>query len=122
MFEAAKALGTHLVVILNSDYQVGLKGSVPFMPEMDRKELIEAFKVVDKVIISVDKDKSVCKTLAMVKPDIFANGGDRRCENDIPEANVCKENNISMVFNVGGDKIRHSSQLIAKAINYAKNN
>ena len=45
------------------------------------------------------------KTLEMLSKnnsiDIFANGGDRKPE-DIPEEKVCAENNIKMVFGVGG--------------------
>ena len=42
----------------------------------------------------------------------FANGGDRKVEADIAEAEVCKKHNIIMQFNVGGDKIQSSSSLV----------
>ena len=44
MLEKAKKLGDYLVVILNSDYQVGLKGRVPFMAEKDRKKIVKAIR------------------------------------------------------------------------------
>lgn len=122
MFEEAKKLGDRLIVIVNNDEQVLLKGSVPFMSEYDRALIASSMKMVDWAIIAKDKDKTVCETIRFLQPDIFANGGDRRGEADIPEAEVCRELGIEMVFNVGGDKIRNSSELINKAINHAKNN
>jgi len=114
LLEESKKLGDHLVVIVNNDLQVKLKGSVPFMPEKDRAEIISAIKWVDEVFISIDKDKSVCESLKAINPDIFANGGDRN-KGNVPEAKVCEEFNIKMVDNVGGNKLRSSSILIEEA-------
>jgi len=50
----------------------------------------------------------------MIKPDIFAKGGDRTLDN-IPEADICRKLGIKMVFNVGGGKIQSSSDLIKNA-------
>lgn len=113
MFKQARALGDELIVIVNNDSQVRKKGSVEFMNENERKEIIESIRYIDKVIISVDRDSTVCKTLARISPvpHIFANGGDRRTINDIPESHICKARNIKMIFNVGGDKIQSSSWL-----------
>lgn len=112
MFKEAKKLGDKLVVILNSDHQVTLKGSKKFMDEQERKYILEAIGCVDGVIISIDKDKTQCRTLSMLKPHLFANGGDRQSETDIPEAAVCKQYGIKMVFNVGGGKVQSSSWLL----------
>ncbi|HPT08253.1 MAG TPA: adenylyltransferase/cytidyltransferase family protein [bacterium] len=114
MIEKAKKLGDYLVVIINSDRQVKLKGSVPFMPEKDRIKIIKALRDVDEVFLSIDKDKTVCKSLAKIKPDIFANGGDRKNLNDVPEYDICQKLNIKMVDGLG-KKIRSSSILIADA-------
>lgn len=121
MFNEAKKLGDELVVIINNDYQVELKGTVPFMNAIERKKIVENIKSVDKAFISLDMDKTVCLTLEALNPDIFANGGDRKNENDIPETTICKANNIQMVFNVGGDKVNSSSELIKKATNFLIN-
>jgi len=115
LFKSAKALGDKLIVILNNDYQVKLKGGVAFMSEKERTEVIRAIKYVDEVFLSVDKDRTVVKSLAKVKPDIFANGGDRKEIVDLPEAEVCKKLGIKMVFNVGGGKAQSSSWLIDRA-------
>lgn len=92
----AKSLGDKLVVIINSDYQAGLKKGKSFMAEQDRLEIIQALRCVDEVFLSIDKDKSVCKSLEHLKPDIFANGGDRSLQ-EIPETAVMKKYNIEMV-------------------------
>ncbi|MFA6524242.1 MAG: adenylyltransferase/cytidyltransferase family protein [Candidatus Paceibacterota bacterium] len=114
----AKAMGDKLIVILNNDNWLKLKGKPVFMPDKERKEIIEAFDCVDEVIISRHpkntKEMSVCKELAKIKPDIFANGGDRKDFN-IPEFTLCNDLGIKMVFNVGrGGKIRSSSELLKK--------
>lgn len=114
MIQMSKKLGDELVVIVNNDIQVALKGSVPFMSLSDRVKIVKALRDVDRVFISVDKDKTVCKSLAKVKPDIFANGGDRHSVGDVPEYAVCKKYGIKMVDGLGR-KIRASSQLIANA-------
>lgn len=114
MIERAKKLGNKLVVIVNNDYQVKLKGSVPFMSLADRVKIISALKAVDEVFVSIDRDKTVCKSLAKVKPNIFANGGDRKSLGDVPEFPICQKLGIEMVDGLG-KKIRASSELIKKA-------
>ncbi|HDY72644.1 MAG TPA: cytidyltransferase [bacterium] len=120
MFEEAKKLGTKLVVIINNDKQVKLKGSCPFINEKERMEIIASFAVVDSIILAIDEDRTVCKTLGLIKPDIFANGGDRIRKN-IPEVTVCKKINCKMVFNVGRrGKIQSSSWLLKKFLKSAR--
>ena len=119
LFEEAKKLGDYLVVIVNNDHQVELKGSVPFMKEDERLKIVESLKMVDEAVLSKDIDRTVCKTLERVAPDIFANGGDRNNINDIPEAEVCKRLGIEMSFNVGGGKQQASSELIKNAVKKA---
>jgi|SRR3989338_8459616 len=120
MIKRAKKLGGYLVVIVNNDYQVKLKGSVPFMPEQDRLKIVKALRDVDEVFLSIDKYKwpngavPVIKSLAKVKPDIFANGGDRKSFGDVPEYDICRKLKIKMVDGLG-KKIRASSTLIAEA-------
>lgn len=114
LFEEAKKLGDVLIVIVNNDAQQKLKGSVPFMRLAERVTLLQALKPVDMVVVSVDKDPTVCKTLEAVRPDIFANGGDR-CEGNVPESSVCETLGIKMVYGVGGGKINSSSKLIYEA-------
>lgn len=105
----AKELGDSLVVIVNNNYQCKLKKGKPFMDQNDRIEIIKALRFVDEVFLSIDQDRTVRKSLEVVKPDIFANGGDR-ATSEVPETPVCKKYNIKMVDGLG-DKIRSSSNL-----------
>lgn len=114
MIQKAKTLGDKLVAIINNDYQVKLKGSVPFMSLADRVKIVSALRDVDEVFVAIDRDKTVKKSLLKLRPDIFANGGDRKSVNDVPEFEICQKCNIKMVDGLG-KKIRASSVLIAEA-------
>jgi len=122
----AKKLGDELIVVINNDNWLKKKKGKEFMSEEERKEIIEALSPVDKVIVSFHKenpeDMSVCEEIRKIKPDIFANGGDRKPGDiDLPPAEyeVCEELGIEMVFNVGkGGKVRSSSELLKE---YSKN-
>lgn len=130
MFWEAKKMGDELVVILNNDNWFSIKGRHLFMPEQERKEIIEALKPVDRVILSYHKpskkkfdrtsrEYSVCQELEDLKPDIFANGGDR-FESDVPEVATCQKIGCRLVFNVGqGGKVQSSSWLLEKYLKKA---
>ena len=45
--ESAKKLGDFLIVFVNNDNQVELKGSVPFMNEEERSRIVSKIKDVD---------------------------------------------------------------------------
>ena len=107
--QLAKKLGDNLIVIINNNLQAELKKGSTFMDEKDRMEIVAALRCVDEVFLSIDTDKSVCKSLEHIKPDIFANGGDRLLD-EIPETAVMKKYNIKMVDGLGS-KIRSSSDL-----------
>ena len=91
---AARNLGDFLIVIVNSDDQVKIKGSVPFMNQDDRLRIIRNIKGVDRAVIAIDEDGSVCKTIReefkrlqndpYFEEMVFANGGDRK-EGGVPE-------------------------------------
>lgn len=122
LIREAKELGDFLVVIVNNDEQVKLKGSCPFMPEQERVDIIKAIKYVDEVILSIDKDATQGESLRMVAnkyPDtklFFAKGGDRHSGN-LPESETkaCKDFNIEIINGVGGEKVQSSSWLIKNA-------
>ncbi len=117
LIREAKNLGDFLIVIVNNDKQVKIKGSVPFMLEQERIEIVKALRYADDVILSIDEDNSVIKSLELVasrnpnKDLVFAKGGDRNVGN-IPEKEVCQRLGIDIVSGVGGDKIQSSSSLI----------
>ncbi|MCK4259897.1 MAG: adenylyltransferase/cytidyltransferase family protein [Halanaerobiales bacterium] len=113
LFERAKKFGDKLVVIVNNEkQQVNKKGELIHEVE-DIKYILKSLRMVDKVIISIDKDGTVCKTLKKLNPDVFANGGDRVLDN-VPEVEICKSMGIIMRWNVGGKKMLSSSEIIRR--------
>jgi len=107
--ELAAKLGDHLTVIVNNDYQCELKKTKSFMSEDDRVKIIQSIQYVDSAFLSIDSDLTVCESLKIVRPNVFANGGDRHVK-EIPESVVCKELGIEMIDGLG-NKIRSSSDL-----------
>ena len=105
----SKKLGDYLIVIINNNHQCTLKKGKHFMDENDRAKIFEAIEGVDEVFISIDQDRTVCKSLEKIRPDIFTNGGDRH-NKEIPEAVVCKKYGIELLDGLG-KKIRSSSDL-----------
>jgi len=118
LFKEAKKLGDQLVVIINNDNWLMKKKGYVFMPQKERKELIGALRVVDKVILTGHppnpKDMSVAKELRKLRPNIFANGGDRPSQSlPKPEKTVCKAIGCKMVYSIGrGGKVQSSSWLL----------
>ena len=110
MLEEAAMHGS-LTVIINSDDWLRRKKGYVFMPWEERAEIISAFSCVDNVVEAKDDDRTVCETLKEIRPDIFANGGDRGATNT-PESVLCEELGIEMIYNVGGGKVRSSSHLV----------
>jgi|TARA_B100001059_G_C17517683_1_gene419126 cytidyltransferase-like protein len=117
LFEKAKVNGDELWVIVNSDYQRKLKGSKEFMEEDERLTIIKAIRLVNKALVSIDKDKTQRETLSYLakkyisKYDLFfANGGDQN-NKSIPELGVCKDIGIGLIEGLG-NKIQSSSWLL----------
>jgi cytidyltransferase-like protein len=108
--EKAKALGGNLIVIVNNDLQAILKKGKPFMSEKERIVIVDSLRCVDYVFLSIDTDATVCKSLAMIKPNVFTKGGDR-FSLEIPEAKICLDNGIALMDGLGS-KIQSSSKLI----------
>ena len=113
-FKAAKELGDHLVVGLNSDEWLTRKKGRPFMPLQERFALVSALGIVDEVIVYNDDDGSSSDAIRLTRmryPEaeiVFANGGDRTQEN-IPEMVF---DDIEFVFGVGGENKKNSSSWI----------
>lgn len=121
MIEAGKALGDKLIVIVNNDKQQLIKKGKIILDEKNRLRLMRALRDVNGVVLSVDEDPAVKKTLEMIAKQhpgdalIFANGGDRDSEKAIPEVEVCNRYGIEMVFGVGGSEKSESSTRINRA-------
>ena len=116
-FQKAKNMADELFVIVNSDCQRELKGSKPFQDEAERILIVNNIKAVDKVFLSIDKDRTVCNTIEKIFEEFgsifklyFANGGDQN-NNIIPEKDICNRLGIKLIDGLG-DKIQSSSWLI----------
>jgi len=126
MIEAAAAMGDKLIVIVNNDVQQVLKKDKIILPEENRARLIKALRYVDEVVIAVDNDPPVIRTLHAIADAYpgheltFANGGDRDSEKVIPEGDVARERNITLVFGVGGNEKADSSTRINQALGHQK--
>ncbi len=114
-FEEAKTYSHELWVIVNNDYQVDLKyKDKVFMDEDERVKIISSLKIVDRVFLSIDKDRSVCETLRNIiksNPNdyfIFFNSGDvkEKCR----EEETCEELGIASIYGEK-NKIQSSSWL-----------
>lgn len=101
--ELCKNLWDELRVIVNNDGQARLKTwkQEVFQDENFRTRVVSALKVVDEVMLSVDTDWSVCKSIREITKKIrekywydtkiiFGKWWDRFSWN-IPEVQVCKE-------------------------------
>ena len=118
-FSNAKLLADKLFVIVNNDYQRLLKRSMEFQNEEERMIIVSNIRTVDKAILSIDKDRTVCDTLKMIANKYgsefelaFANGGDQN-NDTIPEKTICEEIGIELIDGLG-DKIQSSSWLLNK--------
>ena len=122
MFNEAKSLanplGGELIVIINSDEFLEEKKGYVFMPFEERMEVIANLKAVDRVVASIDKDETVIETLRSLFEDlsnkisIFANGGDRKSREDVPEFTICQQYGVGLLFGLGGEKTQASSNLV----------
>ena len=104
---------------MNSDLQRELKRSKAFQDEEERMIIVSNIKAVDKAILSVDKDRTVCATIEKIVNEYgneyelaFANGGDQN-NDSIPEKPICEKLNVHLIDGLG-DKIQSSSWLLGK--------
>jgi D-beta-D-heptose 7-phosphate kinase/D-beta-D-heptose 1-phosphate adenosyltransferase len=118
-FNNPKALADQLLVIVNNDHQRARNGSREFQDENERMIIVSNIKVLEKAILSIDTDRSVCATIKMIAEQFgeefdlgFANGGDQN-NDTITERSVCEEMNVAFI-NGFGDKIQPSSWLLKK--------
>jgi cytidyltransferase-like protein len=118
-FIHAKSKGDLLFVIVNSDHQRELKGSKEFQKEEERLFIVQHIKEVDQAFLSIDQDRTVCKTLEYLLQQFgskfrlaFANGGDQNNQS-IPEVPICQKLGIELIDGLG-EKIQSSSWLLGK--------
>ncbi|MFD1718960.1 PfkB family carbohydrate kinase [Georgenia deserti] len=87
--EAARRLGDHLVVLMNSDASVTrLKGpGRPVVPAADRARVLAALDCVDAVVVFDEDDPRAM--LDRLQPDVWAKGGDYGTA-PLPESEVVR--------------------------------
>jgi len=100
LLESAAIFG-EVVVILNSDRWLRARKGYCLMNWPDRKAVLESIRWVSRVEPVDDRDGTVCEALIRLRPKIFGNGGKRGLE-DTPERTVCHENNIVLLWGLGG--------------------
>lgn len=123
LFVAARQFGSVWVILNNDAWLMQKKGYV-FMPEDDRKAILEELRIVDRVVLSKHgshpSDMSVCAAIAAIQrlsPEhsfTFCNGGDRDHTNT-PESALCAQLGWNVAYGVGGGKVASSSALVAEA-------
>lgn len=118
-FKAARELGDHLVVGLNSDDWLTRKKGRPFMPIEERMAIVSELECVDEVIGFNDSDNSACAAITQVLSTkgsdwkiVFANGGDRT-NTTTPEYDLYGDHDhVEFAFGVGGEDKKNSSSWI----------
>lgn len=110
MIQEAALLG-RVHIYLNTDEWLKRKKGYIFMDFQQRAQILWAIKGVEMVLPALDADDTVCESLRTFKPDMFGNGGDRN-DKTTPEADICAELGIDMVYELGGGKVESSSRLV----------
>jgi cytidyltransferase-like protein len=121
LLELSRAQGDVLWVIVNTDAQAALKKGKAFIDQDTRLAVTAALRVVDRAVLSIDADGSVCATLdwligeakAQGHEAVFCKGGDRNAGN-IPEMTVLNKHGAKLIDGLGA-KIDSSSRIIAGA-------
>ena len=120
-FKAARELGDHLVVGLNSDNWLTRKKGRPFMPIEERAAIVKELACVDEVMTFNDDDNTACLAIGYVLQTkaskwklVFANGGDRT-NTTTPEYDAWGNHpDVEFAFGVGGEDKKNSSSWILK--------
>lgn len=119
----ASRLGDYLIVMINSDRAMIEKKGRCYEPLWFRTMIIKAvmsyYNIRGKVTPIIDKDLTCTRTLYMVKPDIFAKGGDRTPDN-MPQDEIDACNTIHCRIQYGiGRKLNSSSSVgVEKCLTY----
>lgn len=91
LLEAAKQMGSHLVVGVNSDASVRMLNKGPNRPincVEDRMLVLRSLKMVDDVL-EFDESNPI-ELIKLVRPHVHVKGGDYRAE-ELPEAGVLRK-------------------------------
>lgn len=118
-FKAAKELGDHLVVGVNSDEWLTRKKGRPFLPFSERTAIIKELECVDEVIGFNDSDDTALNAIGQVLQTkgsswkvVFANGGDRTNKTTPEYATFGGHQDVEFAWKVGGGNKANSSSWI----------
>jgi len=118
-FKAARELGDHLVVGVNSDEWLTRKKGRPFMPFEERCAIIKELSCVDEVIGFNDSDDTAISAIGQVLATkgtswrvVFANGGDRTNKTTPEYATFGGHQDVEFAWKVGGSNKANSSSWI----------
>ena len=117
MFKEASMNGMVIAGLNSDDWLIRKKGKF-FMPFVERKEILESIKYIDLVKSFNDNDDTACNLIEKINNEysdkyniFFGNGGDRTNQTT-PEIKFCNDNNIDLIWGLGGGKIQSSSDLL----------
>ncbi len=98
LLSAAKEMGDHLVVGLNSDQSVvRLKGPErPLQTEVDRAAILDALRSVDMVVIF--EEDTPLELICTLKPDVLVKGGDYTFEQIVGAQEVVSRGGQVKIF------------------------
>jgi cytidyltransferase-like protein len=122
----SKKYGEIFVVIVDGDSRAINKKGKPFMPAIDRADIVDAIKGVDYVIIHENPKATNCsEVIAIIKPDVFTKGGDRnnKDRNDKnsglkAEADIIEGYGGRIEYGVGKDKVWSSSNYLQEWVEF----
>ncbi len=111
----AARLGNYLHIIVQPDEVVKMLKGKCQLPFWARCELLNGIlclnEIKGKTVRCIDDDGSSVRTLKLLRPHIYAKGGDRTPDNMIQtEIDACNEIGCRIVYGVG-DKINSSSKI-----------
>ena len=119
--EASK-LGDYLIVLVSSDNDMLVKKgkfNVPLWFRIKTVQLwMKEYDINGKVIMTMDTNGTQVNSLKILRPDIYAEGGDVTPDTiNKEEERVCKEIGCKIVYEVGHSyhipKINSSSKMVA---------
>ena len=116
LIEESRKVG-RVIIGLNSDSWLTRKKGMPFQSFNERYSILSSLKNILCVIDFDDTDGSAIDAIVKAKKMFpksqiaFANGGDRT-SNNIAEFEYCKQNNIELLFEIGGNTKKNSSSWI----------
>lgn len=108
-------------VFVNDDIQLAQKkNGLVFMPENDRRLIVESIKGIDQayIIHSIDQAREL---LELIKPHYMCMGGDKSEVDSLDPRliKLCADLKIKILYGIGGTlKDRSSSEMIQNIINW----